>query len=135
MTKLHLAAAAALLLAAQASPAFAFSTVSHVKLIALAPTAVSIVGSPEQCNVPARIDGSAYFEYPLIAQEQGVGGTTQLKIDITSNGALADEQIFSSSRNYWLDSAALRSARLTRFTPEVRDCRRVAGSYLYEVDF
>jgi hypothetical protein len=32
-------------------------------------------------------------------------------------------------------AAALHSARLTGFTPEVRNCERIGGWYVYEVAF
>jgi TonB family protein len=129
------AAAAVLALASQATPALAFSTASpSFKLVPLiANTHLGVSGSG--CNEDAGISGAPYFEMPVTAWAEDVSGIAVVKIDITSKGDLAAANLFSSSGNYWLDQAALRSARLTHYTPEVVNCEQVAGSYLYEVDF
>ncbi len=94
-----------------------------------------MVGGGAGCNADAAVSGSPYFEMPQIASEMGASGIAQVKIDLTSSGSLAAAQIFSSSGNFWLDDAALRSARLTQYTSQTINCEHVAGSYLYEVDF
>lgn len=129
------AAAAALALASQTLPALASNTYPTVKLIALSPAQVAVVTSRPGCSASAGVNGTPYFEMPTIAHEMGVSGIAQVKIDLTSAGNLAGEQIFSTSGNRWLDAAALQSARMTQFTPEISNCVHVAGSYLYEVDF
>jgi TonB family protein len=135
MKFLRFSIAAALVLASQVAPASAYSTASpYVKIVPFSPR-VAVAGAPARCNAPAAIDGDAYFEMPTIAAVEGVSGLAQVKIDLTSAGNLASAQMFSSSGNRWLDRAALLSARLTRFTAETVSCERVAGSYLYEVEF
>ncbi len=97
--------------------------------------ATAIAAPPEGCDVPATVDGQAYFEMPTVAAEEGASGTTQIRLDLTASGTVANAQLFSSSGNAWLDAAALRSAHLTRFTAEVAHCTPVSGSYLYDVNF
>jgi TonB family protein len=105
-----------------------------IKIVPLSQTQGAFTAG-DGCNVPAAVDGVPYFDMPQIAADQGVSGTTQIKIDLTSKGSLAGASTYRSSGNRWLDEAAMRSARLTRFTAEVSNCQRVAGSYLYVVDF
>jgi TonB family protein len=116
----------------QIVPAIAAPT---VKMISLAPTDLAITAGGSRCTAPASVSGEPYFEMPGIAAEEGAAGIAQIKIQLTSAGTLASESLFASSGNRWLDDAALRSAKLTRFTAEIRGCRAVGGSYLYEVDF
>lgn len=114
----------------------AFSTAHpSIQLVQLSPAGVAVVGAPSKCDTPAAIDGTPFFEMPQIAAEQDVSGQASVKIDITSGGALANEKLYSTSGNRWLDEAALLSARLTRYVPEMVNCEHVAGSYLYEVEF
>jgi len=70
-----------------------------------------------------------------LPRSKGLSGITQIRVDLTAAGKLASASVFSSSENPWLDAAALRSARMTRFKPDVAHCRDVAGSYLHGVEF
>lgn len=127
--------AAALTLTAYALPAAAFAASPVVQLVALGPAHVATVSQRAGCDAPAAVDGTPFLEVPAIAAGQGVTGTAQVKIRLTASGALAGEELFASSGNPWLDSAALLSARMSRYSAESINCERVAGSYLYEVDF
>jgi TonB family protein len=136
MKFLRFAIAAVFIVASQAAQAPAFSTATpYVKLSPLSPSRVAVAGAPSSCDRDAAVDGVPYLVVPEIAAQQGVGGTAQVKIDLTSAGKVAAESLFTGSGNKWLDNAALVSAKLTQFTPEVRDCQPIAGSYLYEVRF
>ncbi len=119
-----------LVFAAIAAVAFASQTIS-----AKAITHVAIAGVSRGCNAPAGVDGTPYWRMPTIAENEGVSGIAQVKIDLTSAGELTNATIFSSSGNPVLDQAALESAHMTRFTSEVANCKHVAGSYLYQVEF
>lgn len=131
-----LAAVVAVSLAAAALPAIASVTQTPtISLVAGPASTVGVEGMKAGCASPARIDGTPYWEMPAIAAEQGVAGTTQIKIDLSPSGALLRESLFSSSGSAVLDGAALRSPRMTRFSAAVVDCNRVAGSYLYVVVF
>lgn len=96
------------------------------------PTLVTTCASP---NIPAQINGAAFFEMPGIAAAQGVGGTSTLVIQLDANGNLTSSRMYGTSGNRWLDAATQRSARLTQFVPEMQNCRRVGGSYLYSVQY
>lgn len=96
------------------------------------PTLVTTCASP---NVPAQISGSAFFDMPAIAAEQGVSGTSTLLIQLDASGNLSSSKMYVSSGNQWLDGSTQRSARMTRFTPEMHNCQRVGGNYLYSVAY
>jgi TonB family protein len=136
MKRTFLVATAAVLgLLAQATASAYAATGPAISLVPLSPVHVATSAEAAGCNVSAAVDGPPFFEVPDIASAMDAHGTAQVKIDLTSNGSLAHEELYSSSGNRWLDNAAMRSARLTTFTPEIIDCQRVAGSYLYDVEF
>lgn len=85
--------------------------------------------------VAAAIAGTPFMEDSSLTDEQGVHGLSSVKITLAATGALTAESIYGTSGNPVLDWAALRSAQFTKFTPEVSDCKRVGGEYLYDVDF
>jgi TonB family protein len=130
------AAAAVLALISQTIPTFASQTAGpKFKLIPLSQSNVAIVTHGAHCNDDAAIDGTPYWEMPQIAQDMRMSGTSQVKIDLAETGDLKAASLFASSGNDVLDDAALRSAKLSRYSPETVNCRRVAGSYLLEVEF
>jgi TonB family protein len=133
---LFVAVVASLGFLAQATASAYTTARPAVSLVPLSPVHVAVSAEHTAgCNVAAGVDGSPYFEMPEIASDMDEHGTAKVKIDLTSDGNLAQEELYSSSGSRWLDRAAMRSARLTKFTPEIVGCQRVAGSYLYEVEF
>lgn len=135
MKSLVYAAVAALALTGFTAPANANQSVSPtITLVPLSPH-VAVVSHKPGCDADAAVSGTPYFEMPEIAQEMGIGGTSAVKIDLAANGDLRSASLFESSGNRWLDNAALRSARMTRYSSESIDCRHVAGSYLLNVEF
>jgi TonB family protein len=106
-------------------------------ILALSATAPAFAAGASACNAgdaPARIS-STYYEIPSIAAEQGVTGTSVVKLDLAADGHVTAQSLYRSSGNVWLDASALRSARLSGFLPETRKCRPVSGTYLYSVEF
>jgi TonB family protein len=96
------------------------------------------IGSVKTCPHPNRaaaVDGPTFADYPMIAQQQQVEGTTMLRVDIGTNGALAHEAVLDSSGDALLDNEAMRTARISSFSPELRDCQAVAGAYMLTVAF
>lgn len=85
-------------------------------------------------NRPATAD-ELFYEVPTLASELGMSGTSVVKIDLNPYGDVTSQSLIASSGNSMLDDAALRSARLSRYTAEVRNCVHVAGTYLYRVEF
>jgi TonB family protein len=130
------AVAAATLALVVTAPVRAYeNVVPSVTLVPLSPAKLAVSGAAPACNSEAAVDGTPYWEKPAIAELEDVHGTASVKIDLTSTGNLAGEQIYGTSGNKFLDLAALKSARMTKFVAERVNCESVAGSYLYEVEF
>lgn len=131
---LSFAGALALALSA-AAPAAAFSVaLKPLKPHAAATPMIGMAGACANPNSDARV-ASAFFEMPTIAAAQGATGTAGVAIELSPTGSLVSESVIQSTGNPNLDRAALRSARMSRFTPEVSNCSAIGGSYLYTVTF
>lgn len=135
MKSLMLGAFAVCALLLQTAPAFGANAAPSIRLVSLTPTHVAVAGANPRCYADAAVDGVAYWDMPSVAADQGVSGTTLVQIALNSSGGLTAEKIQSSSGNSLLDGAAMLSARMTHFTPELVNCAHVGGSYLYEVGF
>ncbi|MDE2483054.1 MAG: TonB family protein [bacterium] len=62
-------------------------------------------------------------------------GEAQIAVTLTPSGAVASAAIHRSTGDLMLDREALRAARASTYAPEIRDCARVGGTYLFTVDF
>lgn len=90
------------------------------------------------CATPhtdAALAGTPFFEMPQIAEEKGDRGTSVVEIDLLPSGVLNHYALEQSSGNSVLDHSAFRTARMTKYQPETRNCVAISGSYLLEVDF
>ena len=83
----------------------------------------------------AALAGTPFFEMPQIAQEEGNRGASVVEIDLLPSGALNHYALEESSGNFVLDRSAFRTARMTKYQPETKNCVAIPGSYLLEVDF
>jgi TonB family protein len=92
-----------------------------------------------QCAVPnaeANIKGEAAdLEYPDIAREQGAVGTTLVKVTLDANGNVTDTSVYKSAGNAALDQSAIKAAKATSYTPDIVDCVKTPGSYLFKANF
>ena len=104
-----------------------------VRFVPLSPPSVAV--SVTCKAVPASISNAAPADMPTIAAEQNITGTTAVRIDLDAAGRLAKSSVLATSGNRWLDQAALRAARSSRYSAEVRDCAPVGGAYAFIVDF
>ena len=66
---------------------------------------------------PVRVDEGRTFEYPTDAWNEGVGGTTVLRLLISREGLVDSALVVESSGHPSLDSAALANARRLRYRP------------------
>jgi TonB family protein len=97
-----------------------------------------VIGATSLCKTPdadAAIDGLPFFEMPEIAKQQRVRGESLVRVDLTEAGGLRNAALEQSSGNPRLDGAALSTARLSRYSGEIRNCAKVAGTYLISVRF
>ena len=74
-------------------------------------------------------------EWPTIALETGASGTAVVKIDLVGSGIPRNAVIVESTGNTMLDEAAKGATLHQNYSPEIRDCAKVGGSYLVRVDF
>ncbi len=87
------------------------------------------------CSAAASVAAAAPAVLPTIAASQNITGVTAVRVTLDRRGTLTGASVLGSSGNPWLDRAALSAARLSRFTPEMRNCERVGGEYAFLVDF
>jgi TonB family protein len=102
----------------------------------LTPKTASTAAVVMDCPVrqkDAALDGEPYFDTSLIAQAGTVTGTSGVLIALSAAGRVTSASLTRSSGNWNLDTAALLSVRLSKFSPEIRDCVPAAGRYLYQV--
>ncbi|TFG64299.1 MAG: energy transducer TonB [Gemmatimonadales bacterium] len=66
---------------------------------------------------PTRIDDGQPFEFPVGAWQDGVAGTTVLKLLISREGMVDSAMVLESSGHLSLDSAALSQASALHFEP------------------
>jgi TonB family protein len=103
-----------------------------LRLIPLAPSVGTSVGC---VAAPASIAFAYPADLPAIAAGQNVTGITSVRIDLDASGRLTRSSVLESSGNRWIDRAALRAARLSRYGAESRGCTQVGGVYAFVVDF
>ena len=65
----------------------------------------------------------------------GSSVTAMIKVDLDTDGHVTGVSVYASTGSLELDEAAMRAARESTYAPETRDCRPVAGSYLFKVEF
>jgi len=81
------------------------------------------------------IGNEEFMQIPTIAREQNAGGTSEIQIALSQSGTLQHASLLTSSGNPNLDRAALQSAHMGRYAPEIKGCAAVAGTYRYVVQF
>jgi protein TonB len=86
-------------------------------------------------NADATIKSQADLDYPDIARQQGATGTAQVKVTLDAEGNPVDVAIYKSTGNSLLDQSALKAAKATTYVPEIVNCVKTAGSYLFRADF
>ena len=86
-------------------------------------------------NVDAKTINTADAEYPEIAAQQGAVGTSKIKVTLDAEGHVVTVDLAKSAGLPALDEAAKRAARASTYSPEIVNCVKTAGSYLFQVDF
>ena len=74
-------------------------------------------------------------DMPEMARQMGATGTAQIKVTLDAKGNVTAATVYKSTNNRSLDQAALQAAQQSKYSPQVKDCVAVAGSYLYVVTF
>ena len=86
-------------------------------------------------NMPATATQKVTPDMPDIARQMGASGTAQIKVTLDANGNVMDTAVYASTHNKALDNAALQAARASKYAPEIDNCVKTGGSYLYTVTF
>jgi TonB family protein len=87
-------------------------------------------------NVGAAIKGEPVSpDEPEMAKEQGATGTTEVKVTLDATGAVVSVSVYKSAGNASLDQAAMAAARATQYTPDIVNCDKVGGSYIFSATF
>jgi TonB family protein len=86
-------------------------------------------------NAPASATQKVTPDMPEIARQMGASGTAQVKVTLDANGAVTAASIQTSTHNAALDKAALQAAQQSKYTPDIVNCVKTPGSYLYVVTF
>jgi TonB family protein len=111
---------------------------------AMPPAAIPQVAAvtSTQCSVreaPAKVKAMAVVTPEIVREvsQAGTGsiGETQLEVDLEQSGRPSAVRVLASSGNRYLDLAAVDGASIGAYSPEVRECERVAGVYRLFVDF
>ena len=68
-------------------------------------------------RAPTRIDSGPPFQFPAGAWQEGLEGTTVLKLLISQQGTVDSTMVLESSGHPSLDSAAIAQASVLRFEP------------------
>lgn len=72
---------------------------------------------------------------PVPDDAAGQTGTAQVQVTLSASGSVEAASIYRSTGSLILDRAAVKAARTSEYTPELRDCVPVRGIYLFTVDF
>jgi TonB family protein len=93
--------------------------------------------TPIACAVPnadARTINAVQAETPAIAQQQGITGEVTVQVSLDETSKLVAEKVVKSP-SALLNNAALAAARQSTFKTRIVDCKPVADSYFFVVDF
>ena len=89
--------------------------------------------TPEPTSAPevfvdAQLLRQSGADYPTMARDQGVQGTTIVLVSVSASGSVSSASVAQSSGNRLLDDAAVRAAYQSRFQPATRNGTPVASS-------
>ncbi len=97
-------------------------------LLLLLPVALSglvACGGETDIEQPIPLYGENPIEYPLDLWDEGVEGSTLLRVRVSEVGEVDSVEVTESSGHAGLDSAAVNGARQLRFQPGRKNGKRV----------
>jgi TonB family protein len=119
----------------------AFDQAAFDALAASEPASPAVLAAhetPPPCAQPyasAQIVHSTQPDYPEIAVQEGAQGTVVDEITLTTSGAVANADVYSSSGFKVLDDAAMLAAGATTYRAETFRCASVYGVFFFSADF
>lgn len=86
-------------------------------------------------NVDAKTIVAISPDAPASAYGGATDVTAMIKVDLDATGRILGVSVYRSAGSLELDQAAMQAARQSTYSPELRDCQAVPGSYLFKVEF
>ncbi|MEO6990100.1 MAG: TonB family protein, partial [Candidatus Baltobacteraceae bacterium] len=86
-------------------------------------------------NLPAAMTNPVQPRYSDITIEQDVAGRALVRVTLADDGEVVDAVIYRSSGFRAIDEPAFKAALNSTYSPSVRSCRKIGGSYLFEAQF
>jgi TonB family protein len=86
-------------------------------------------------NAPATATQKVTPDMPEVARQMGASGTAQIEVSLDARGNVIAASVYTSTNNSALDKAALQAAQQSKYSPEIVNCAKSAGSYIYTVTF
>jgi TonB family protein len=93
--------------------------------LAAAVLLVTGCGGEGEVEQPAPLYGDVPIDYPLQLWDQGMEGSTLLRVRVTDTGQVDSVEVVESSGQPAFDSAAVSGAKDLRFRPARRDGKRI----------
>jgi TonB family protein len=104
--------------------------------IAVASATSSPVSS--DCAEPSKnasVTEPASLEYPEFERRRGASAVVDVEVAINASGTLDGAWIFAPSGSKWFNEAALRSARMSKYTGGTAYCRPANAIYIFQAVF
>ena len=96
-----------------------------VVLCALLAGAMSGCSGDQEIDSPSPLSASVPIDYPLDLWDQGIEGSSMLKVRVTDMGNVDSVVVVESSGYDAFDSSAVRGARTLRFSPARQGDKRI----------
>jgi len=113
-----------------------FGTTAPVAIAQTAPSASPSAGHRTRpCTSDATVTQYAEPKYDDVARSANRKGSVVVKVSIDPSGHIVKTDLLESSSNTHIDAAAMDAARHTTYYPTLVDCRPMAGTYAFRVDY
>ena len=100
-------------------------TPGTLALCALLAGSISACSADQEIESPSPLSASVPIDYPLDLWDQGIEGSSILKVRVTDLGAVDSVVVMESSGYAAFDSSAVRGARTLRFSPARQGDKRI----------
>ena len=106
-------------------PSQPVSVVGSLAVCALLAGAISGCSADQEIESPSPLSASVPIDYPLDLWDQGIEGSSMLKVRVTDLGNVDSVVVIESSGYEAFDSSAVRGARTLRFSPARQGDKRI----------
>jgi protein TonB len=94
-------------------------------LYALLASGVSGCSGDQEIESPSPLSASVPIDYPLDLWDQGIEGSSMLRVRVTEMGDVDSVVVMESSGYAAFDSSAVRGARTLKFSPARQGDKRI----------